>query len=153
MRTILIATLLCVGFSRMSWSNTGNLFTYDKTQVNIELAQLQVLEDYIYSHPDKSLSRLLSDNSSLISGLNLNNSFSCGLSMDNEEPLGISPYWWGCCFGVWGIAIVYFVMEDKEATNRALKGCVTHELVGIGCLVIYYVVIIVIYAESSYWYY
>jgi hypothetical protein len=153
MKTILVAILLCLGLSCMSWSNTGSLFTYNKAQVNIELNQLQVLEDFIYSHPDKSLSILLSENSCLLNGLNLSNSFSCGLSMDNEEPLGISPYWWGCCFGVWGIAIVYFVMEDKEATKRALKGCVTHELVGIGCIVVYYVVILIFYAEyASYWY-
>jgi Na+/proline symporter len=46
-----------------------------------------------------------------------------------EPPLGIPSFWWGCIIGVWGIAVVYFVTEDKEETKQALKGCIIGTLV------------------------
>ena len=64
--------------------------------------------------------------------------FSTDIFFD-EPPLGIPSFWWGFCIGVWGIAVVYFVTEDRDETKLAFKGCVVGTLVYVVLYVGFYV--------------
>jgi hypothetical protein len=100
-----------------------DLFTYDSNLVEAQLAEVLTLEAYLFSNEDVTLSILKSEG--LFSEqlhLFKNNSFSS--FSDAEFPLGIPPFAWGCCLGFSGVAIVYFLTEDKEMTKSALYGCI-----------------------------
>lgn len=53
-----------------------------------------------------------------------------------EMPL-VSGFWWGCCLGIVGLALVYFITDnDKAEVKNALIGCVVSTLIfGIGGLI------------------
>lgn len=46
-------------------------------------------------------------------------------------------FWWGCCLGIIGLALVYFITDNnKTEVKNALIGCVVSTLVfGIGGLI------------------
>jgi hypothetical protein len=95
-----------------------------------EFAELDMLENYVKINEGITLTSLVDENHPLIAGISFSNPFAPAIPFD-EPPLGIPSFWWGCCIGVWGIAVVYFVTEDKEETKEALKGCVIGTLVGV----------------------
>jgi hypothetical protein len=142
MKTLMLSAIISIGCTILCLSNTNELFTYDASKIDQEMAQLQSLEDYIYANPDVTPTNLQLQNCIHTLGLNINNELSSCLSTYGDEPMGISPFWWGCCFGVWGILIVYLVSEDKDQTKIALKGCVIGSLietaVGVVCYAVYF---------------
>jgi hypothetical protein len=146
---LLTAGIFC---SIMLMASNADLFIYNTELVNNELSKLQVLENFIASNPEISLIDLELENSSLITGLNLNNSVEGSFCNQEEEPLGISPFLWGCCLGITGVAVVYFLMEDKEATKKAFKGCVIRSIVSTALTVVYYVIILAYGSSYSYYY-
>lgn len=50
-----------------------------------------------------------------------------------NSPVGIPGFWWGFCFGIIGLIVVYVAMEDgeerKEQAKNALYGCIASALV------------------------
>ena len=110
-------------------ATSSDLFSYDKETVNTEMADLNALENYVKENTGVTLADVKANNKSLVANLNISEIFSPNFAYD-EPPMGIPSFWWGCCLGVWGIAIVYFISEDKEETKAALKGCVLGTLVG-----------------------
>jgi hypothetical protein len=60
--------------------------------------------------------------------------------------LGIPSFAWGACLGVAGIAIVYFVADDRDETKKALIGCAVVE----GGLFVVYVIVWVLILGSGF---
>ncbi len=130
------------------FAGNADLFSYDRSQLDDEFAELNMLENYVKINEGITLTSLIDENHPLIAGISLSNPFAPAIPFD-EPPLGIPSFWWGCCIGVWGIAVVYFVTEDKEETKQAFKGCVVGTLVG---LVLYVGVYVWILGNAYWWY-
>jgi hypothetical protein len=155
MKTTLLTVFICISCTLITRANTGDMFTYDASLIDQQLAQLKSLEDYVNANPGITLSVMQSEKSALISELSFNSSSSSGLKDDNNYPLGISPFLWGCVGGVWGIAIVYFMAEDdKEQIEKSVKGCVVSRVTCCAAYVCVYVLILAGYLSifSSYYY-
>lgn len=126
-------------------ANNAELFSYDKNAVNVELSDLQTLEEFVNSNPGVTLADLKLNNNQLVSNLNISaNSFG-GLLAGIEPPLGVPSFAWGCVFGVAGVAVVYFVADDKEETKKAFKGCV----VGTLTWTVFYVIYVALIVSSA----
>lgn len=62
-----------------------------------------------------------------------------------EKKLGIASFCWGGCYGIAGLAIVYFVTDNKYGAVKALWGCIAstvlyvavYFIAGIGTLAAY----------------
>ena len=63
--------------------------------------------------------------------INVNLSSHSNFSLVYGPPLGIPSFAWGLCCGLPGLAVVYFVADDKEETKKAFYGCVTSTVVGV----------------------
>ncbi len=147
-KNLLAILLILVFFSFNSFAGNTELFTYDGEEIENAFKELTELEDYVKINNGITLSSLQASNNQLIAGLNLGDPFSTNIFFE-EPPLGIPSFWWGCCIGVWGVAIVYFVTEDREEVKAAFKGCVIGTLVGMVLYVGFYVWIL---GYSAFWY-
>ena len=136
----LLLVIVSVVFTGSLMAGNADLFSYDKAKVSDELASLQMLEDYVVANPSITLTDLKNQENVLVSGMNL---IPSGLynTMMGEPPLGISSFIWGCVFGIAGVAVVYFVADDKEETTKAFKGCVVGALAYTAVYVLFYVVL------------
>jgi len=66
--------------------------------------------------------------------LNIESGVDTGLLEGSENsPVGIPGFWWGFCFGILGLVVVYVAMEDgqerKEQAKNALYGCIISTVV------------------------
>ena len=146
-KNLLTLFLILVFFSINCLASNSELFTYDREEIEAAFTQLNELEDYVKLNEGITLSNLLASNNELITNLSLGNPFSTNLFFD-EPPLGIPSFWWGCCIGVWGVAVVYFVTEDNEEVKAAFKGCVVGTLV---YLVLYFGFYVWIFSQPVFW--
>ncbi len=137
-RNLLTLLIILFFFSLNSFASNSELFTYDKEEVESTFKELNELEDYVKVNDGVTLTDLLASNNQLLNNLFLGDPFSTD-SFFEEPPLGIPSFWWGFCIGVWGIAVVYFVTEDKDETKQAFKGCVVGTLVYVVLYVGFYV--------------
>jgi hypothetical protein len=129
-KTLLTSVIAFVIAVTSVFAGNADLFSYDKNQLNNEFADLDMLENYVKINEGITLTSLINENHPLIAGISFSNPFNLSMPF-SEPPLGIPSFWWGCIIGVWGVAVVYFVTEDKEETKLALKGCVIGTLVWI----------------------
>ncbi|MBN2349385.1 MAG: hypothetical protein JXJ22_11130 [Bacteroidales bacterium] len=138
MKKILLL-IVSVVFTGTLMAGNADLFSYDKAKVTDELASLQMLEDFVIANPTITLTDLQNQENTLVNEMNL---IPTGFynSMMGEPPLGISSFIWGCVFGIAGVAIVYFVADDKEETTKAFKGCVVGTLAYTAVYVVLYFV-------------
>mgnify|MGYP007051326105 FL=1 len=76
------------------------------------------------ANPQTTLNQIKLNNPELINGVEiLDDTSASSLSAVKDMPL-VSGFWWGCCLGVIGLAIVYFVTDhDKDQVRKALFGC------------------------------
>lgn len=117
-------------------------FNYDEQKINADFKQLDKIEKYVQQNEGTTLESLKSQNSELVSGINLSADASAALMAD-ELPLGIPAFWWGCVLGILGILIVYLVTDkDKDQTKKALFGC----LIWTGIWVLY-----AVFINSLFW--
>ena len=96
--------------------------------IDHELAQLEVLEQKIYSE-SLNYDQLTQTNGKDIVDLNLSEEAASNvLAGSSDAPLGIPGFFWGFCLGFIGLLIVYLVMDGspdrREQVNNALWGCV-----------------------------
>jgi len=147
-RNLLTLLIILFFFSFKGFASNSDLFNYDKEEIESAFKELKELEDYVKINDGVTLSDLLASNNQLVTNLYLGDPFSTNIFFD-EPPLGIPSFWWGCCIGVWGVAIVYFVTEDKEEVKLAFKGCVIGTLVGV---VLYAGVYVWILGNAALWY-
>lgn len=123
-------------------SANSELFTVDEQEIYCEFTKLNKLESFLLDNPDVTINSLNNDYRN--EGLNDLNVLSV-LGSVMEPPLGIPSFVWGCCLGVPGVAIVYFVSEDKDETMKALWGCIAMTAISTIGYIIYYVAILSIY--------
>ncbi len=147
-KTLLTSVFVLFAAVAGVFAGNADLFSYDKNELNNEFAELNSLENYVKINEGLTLTSLVAENNPLVSGITMRNPFAPAIPFD-EVPLGIPSFWWGCCIGVWGIAVVYFVTEDKEEVKKAIKGCVVGTLVG---LVLYVGVYVWVLGNAAYWY-
>ncbi len=144
MKKLLFTALLALAFNMGNATENADLFKVDDQEINAEFAQLNELEQLVEANEGLTLSEINTKNP-LVQNLN-NSSDILGVlsTLRGEPPLGIPSFAWGACFGVAGIAIVYFVADDREETKKAFTGCVVVE----GVVILIYVVYVVAVGAS-----
>jgi hypothetical protein len=130
---LLTCVLILIGFNT-TFAGQTDLFSYDATAVNTQMAQLDQLEEYVGNNPGITLTQMVTAGNDLIYSVNNINGIA-GLNQINESALGIPSFCWGFCLGLVGILIVYMVSEDKKEVKGALVGCVIGTVVS-GVLVV-----------------
>lgn len=98
------------------------LFEVNEQEISTEFAQLDELENYVNANEDVTFSSMDASNP-LLANVSAGNSALGVVSSLAEAPLGIPSFLWGFCFNVAGVAIVYFVADDREETRKAFIGC------------------------------
>jgi hypothetical protein len=144
MKKIFFTALLALAFNLGNATENADLFKVDDQEINAEFAQLNELEQFVEANEGLTLSEI-NTNNPLVQNLN-NSSDILGVlsTLRGEPPLGIPSFAWGACFGVAGIAIVYFVSDDRDETKKAFTGCVVVQ----GVVVLIYIVYVVIVGAS-----
>ena len=143
-KALLVTFLAAVVFVFNGFADDPNPFEYDRTVIENAMTDLDQLEKYVVDE-GVTLSEMNAEgtfeNTSLIRVSPLD-----GTGLYGEPPLGIPAFWWGCIFGVVGLAIVYFIAEDAEQTKKALTGCIVGTLASIAIWAIYVVAV-----GASFW--
>jgi hypothetical protein len=98
------------------------LFEVNEQEISTEFAQLDELESYVNANDGVTFSSMDASNP-LLANVSAGNSSLGVVSSLAEAPLGIPSFLWGFCFNVAGVAIVYFVADDREETRKAFIGC------------------------------
>ncbi|MFW5804855.1 MAG: hypothetical protein ACOCWG_06455 [bacterium] len=142
MKKVLLVSFIFALVSGVNlFAGNSDVFSFDKNKVEAELAELTELESFVEANQSVTLTDLMASGHALVAGLNLNMADPSGLLFGlGEPPLGIPSFLWGCVFGVVGLAIVYFVTDDKEETKKALWGCITASAVSLVVSIIWMVV-------------
>lgn len=123
MKKLLLA--LTLGFFSMSSAFAGNaeLFSYDQEEVNASFEQLDQLEEVVMADQSATYASVAENHAEL-----LENVSDSPMADDRRRrgggnrALGIPSWIWGCALGLVGVAIVYFVTEDKDEAVKALWG-------------------------------
>ena len=109
----------------------AELFSYDQNALEVEMADLSSLENFVLENPGVSLSDLVASENELVSGITKTSAF-FGIESMNDKALGIGGFWWGCCLGPLGILVVWLVADDPAETRSSLIGCVINALLSGG---------------------
>ncbi len=133
-------TLLFSLFAFGIQASVSDLFEIDDAALSEEFASLTQLETIVVGHSDLTFESLITEHSDLMKSIHLQSDLSNGLlGFYFEPPLGIPSFVWGFCLGVAGLAVVYFMTEDKEETKKALWGCVASAAISTAFYVVYFV--------------
>jgi|GEM_PF-3351059 hypothetical protein len=119
--TIFIGFFLA-GFLKIS-AVEADLFKYDRESVEQELSGLTQLEEFVLANEGFTLSMIQSSGNPLANAMT-SHTFNPATLTFFEGPLGIHSFWWGCCFGVVGMAVVYFVTDDNDEVRKSFHGCI-----------------------------
>tara|TARA_Y100001934_G_C12292809_1_gene745736 strand:- start:486 stop:935 length:450 start_codon:yes stop_codon:yes gene_type:complete len=131
MKRILSLAFLVSAFSFQDLkADSRDMFNFEIDEVNTELAQVEELDQYLDQNENVSFAELQATNSALVANVSDQAMMSPAMAK-RHRVLGIPSWIWGCVFGVAGVAIVYFVSENKDETKEALWGCVGASVVGI----------------------
>lgn len=115
--SVLFACACNLGFAA-----DASLFDVNEQELSTEFAQLNELENYVNANEGVTLSTMDASNP-LLQNLVIGNTASGIFSSLAEPPLGIPSFLWGFCFNVAGVAVVYFVTEDRDETRKSFIGC------------------------------
>jgi hypothetical protein len=126
-------------------STNADLFQVNEEELNVEFAQLNELESYVNSNEGVTMSSM-ETNSPLLQNVTTTGDALGILSAYGEPPLGIPSFLWGFCFNVAGVAIVYFVADDRDETKKAFIGCVVVN----GISILFWLVYVVILGASGF---
>jgi hypothetical protein len=146
MKKIIMSTLFAGFFAFNASASVAEVFEMDENFVNTELAQLNELDEFVAANEGITLSEMDASNG-LLAELNGSSDILRTLELigRGDPPLGIPSFLWGACFGVAGIAIVYFVTDDRDETKKALTGCAIVQ----GALILIYVIVWVLILGSA----
>lgn len=132
MKLVLLSIFLLV----ISIGSNANPYELNKEEISQEFAEINAIERMVENNQIADLDDLKEVSPVLYNSFTTNNS----LTFDNDDlPLGIPPFLWGCCFGLIGILLVVIITDnDKSATRKAAIGC----LVSYGTIAVVYLVLI-----------
>lgn len=132
MKKVLLALLLAAVFHSTQASTPTNNLPFaaeEPARIEQEMAGLQQLENEVTTH-NLTYSDLVAQAHPLLSVVSP--AYSTGAALvgsaaPDERLLGIPGFFWGCCFGVLGIVLMYVAIEDPKArkreANQAMVGC------------------------------
>ena len=126
MKKTLLLLLLIIPF--FGFSSDSDLFEVDQKKVDSYMINIDEIESLVQQNNNDYLATY-DLNPQLFDNSNLNTTLNFSL-VYGDPPLGIPSFVWGLCCGVSGLAVVYFVADDKEETKKALYGCATSTVIG-----------------------
>lgn len=108
---------------------------FKAVKVEDEFAKVDKLEQYLAEHPGMTYEQVKQAKPELLEGVDLISNTNTNLAPTKDMPL-VGGFWWGCCLGVIGLALVYFVTDhDKDQVRMAFWGCVIATIIwGVGGL-------------------
>lgn len=109
-------------------ASAAALFSFDEAAVYQSVAELTALEQFVKANDGTILADLQSMNHNLVAGLIFADP--SGITLNPLNVLGIPSFVWGICLGPLGLAIVYFVEQDKSETKKAFWGCLINAVIG-----------------------
>jgi hypothetical protein len=131
MKRFFILAALALTFSGQNlMADDLSLFDLDIDKVNTELAQVEELDQYLNENSEATFADLKLQNNALINNVSDQAMMSPAMAK-RHRVFGIPSWVWGCVFGVAGVAVVYFISDNKDETKEALWGCVGASVVGI----------------------
>jgi hypothetical protein len=103
--------------------------------VKDEFAKVNKLEKYLAEHPDMTFEQIKQAKPELLEGIDLISNTNTNFAPSKHMPL-VGGFWWGCCLGVVGLALVYFITDhDQDQVRKAFWGCIIATVLwGIGGL-------------------
>jgi|TARA_B110000971_G_C20017918_1_gene504884 hypothetical protein len=122
----ILTLLLTIPF--LGFSSDSDLFKVDQKKVDSYMINIEEIESLVQQNNNDYLATY-DLNPQLFDNSNLNTTLNFSL-VYGDPPLGIPSFVWGLCCGVSGLAVVYFVADDKEETKKALYGCATSTVIG-----------------------
>jgi hypothetical protein len=122
------------------FAGSANAFEYNSNKVRSELSNLDLIDTFVEAN-DISYIDLTQTNTSMASTLTYGQTGAFGIQI-LEPPLGIPSIVWGACGNIGGVALVYFITEDKEETKKAAYGCIGGMVLVAGCWVGYIFLVI-----------
>ena len=126
MKQLIIALLMTMLVTPMALNAADtDLFSYDQTEVEAVMADLDQLEIQVLADDGLTLDLLREQGNE--TALALTNSPS-GMTFTQDGPLGIPSILWGFCFSVPGMIVVYMVTDSKDETIKSLWGCIISAL-------------------------
>lgn len=132
MKKIVLSLIVTFTFSSL-WANTE----FEKTISDKEFEKIQKIEAFVEENPEVTLADLQKSNSELLSNVELlDETSTTTLNAVKDMPL-LGGFWWGCCLGIIGLALVYFITDnDRDQVKKAFIGCLIATLfLGIGGLI------------------
>lgn len=124
--------ILLLGITLSGFAATADL-EYKEQTIDDEFAKVEKLEQYLAAHPEATLETVKKTNPELLQGFDLIETTETNFLPSKEMPV-VSGFWWGCCLGIVGLGLVYFITDnDKDQVRQALWGCIIATLIwGIG---------------------
>lgn len=132
MKKIVLSLIVTFTFSSL-WANTE----FEKTISDKEFEKLQKIEAFVEENSEVTLADLQKSNSELLANVELlDETSTTTLNAVKDMPL-LGGFWWGCCLGIIGLALVYFITDnDRDQVKKAFIGCLIATLfLGIGGLI------------------
>ena len=118
----------------LSWSSfqvmagDASHFDFNEAEMQRSLQKVEAAEGYVLAHPGINHESLAQENSAL--AVNLSAQPVIGATQD-QPVLGIPSWIWGFVLSIVGLALIYFITEDQEETQKALWGCVASTVIGV----------------------
>jgi hypothetical protein len=140
-----ILSLLFAALGTFSFA-TGNaeLFQVDAQELTADFAQLTELESFVNANEGITIDEINIENPMVQNVANASDVLGVLASLRGDAPLGIPSFVWGLCLGIAGVAVVYFVADDRDETKKAFTGCA----VSAGIYIIFWVVWVVLIGNS-----
>lgn len=131
MKKVILSLIVTFTFSTL-WANEE----FENSTSKDEFELIRQIEAYVEANPETTLNELKVSNPELLKNVELLEETSASsLNAVKDMPL-VGGFWWGCCLGVIGLALVYFITDnDKDQVKKALVGCLIATVIwGIGGL-------------------
>jgi hypothetical protein len=106
MKSVLLIYFLVL-FSVCS-GTTNNIFNFDESKIESELATLNELEDYVVKYDMNQLSALLKENPALFKGISLQPALGPDEGFLNIQKMDWRAFTWGFCCWPGGILAIIF---------------------------------------------
>jgi hypothetical protein len=143
MKKVLFSALLAFAFT-LGFAGNAELFSVNEQELNTEFAQLNELEAFVEANEGITASEINAENPLLANLETSGDVLGALASFGGEPPLGIPSFLWGFCFNVAGVALVYFVADDRDETKKALIGCA----VSAGLYLVWWIVWVLLIGNS-----